>query len=238
MPPLPPTIEGCHTLIKEMYSLILVLQQKVEVLEGRVNQTSGNSHRPPSSDGLSKPPTVERPKGGKVGGQKGHSGKTLKMVSNPDHIEQHFPQICDCCGSDLRALPMSVYERHQVFDLPIPRLIVTENQAFSCTCGCGIRNLAASPSSVNAPVQYGHQAKAFASLLNQQYLLPFEKVSDLFEDLFSQPINVRTIISGNKALYDALEVPEQEIKRAIEQSDVLILTKQVSTLTVVCIGFT
>ena len=106
-----------------------------------------------------------------------------------------------------------------------------------CDC-CDIRNLAAFPSSVNAPVQYGHQAKAFASLLNQQYLLPFEKVSDLFEDLFSQPINVRTIISGNKALYDALEVPEQEIKRAIEQSDVLILTKQVSTLTVVCIGFT
>ena len=86
-----------------------------------------------------------------------------------------------------------------------------------CDC-CDIRNLAAFPSSVNAPVQYGHQAKAFASLLNQQYLLPFEKVSDLFEDLFSQPINVRTIISGNKALYDALEVPEQEIKRAIEQN--------------------
>ena len=224
MPPLPATIEGCHTVIKEMYSLIQLLQDKVEVLEGRVNQTSENSHRPPSSDGLSKPPTVERPKGGKVGGQKGHSGKTLKMVSNPDHIEQHFPQTCERCGIDLSGSPMVFYERRQVFDLPTPRLIVTENQAFSCTCGCGKRNLAAFPIDVNAPVQYGHQAKAFASLLNQQYLLPFEKVSDLFDDLFddlfSQPINVSTIMSSNKALYDALEVPEQEIKQAIETSKV------------------
>ncbi len=220
MPPLPPTIEGCHSLIKELYNIVLVLQQKVEVLEGRVNQTSVNSHRPPSSDGLSKPPTVHRPKVGKVGGQKGHSGKTLKMVSNPDHIEQHRPHTCQRCGNDLKDLPMSVYERRQVFELPTPRLVVTENQAFSCTCGCGIRNLAPFPSSVNAPVQYGHQAKAFASLLNQQYLMPFEKVSDLFEDLFSQPINGSTVISGNKALYDALEVPEQEIKKAIEQSEV------------------
>ena len=78
MPPLPPTIEGCHSLIKELYNIILVLQDKVEVLEGRVNQTSENAHRPPSSDGLTKLPTVKRHKGGKVGGQKGHTGKIVK----------------------------------------------------------------------------------------------------------------------------------------------------------------
>ncbi len=220
MAPLPPTIEGCHALIKEMYAMLISLQQKIGELEGRVSQTSQNSHRPPSTDGLSKPPSVERPKGGKVGGQKGHSGKTLKMVSTPDHIAHHFPDSCLSCGRDLSGSKMVLYERRQVFDLPVPRLIVTENQAFSCTCGCGKRNLGQFPKGVTAPVQYGFQAKAFASLLNQQYLLPFEKVSDLFEDLFSQSINVSTIISANQALYEALEIPEQEIKIAIEKSKV------------------
>ena len=100
------------------------------------------------------------------------------------------------------------------------RLIVTENKAFGCVCGCGRRNLAAFPSGMSAPVQYGHGARAFASLLNQEYLLPFKKVSCLFEDLFAQPINVSTIQSSNFALYTALEAPEQAIKTAIEQSEV------------------
>ena len=217
---LPPTIAGCHALIEEMYALILKLQHKIESLESGIVVNSQNSHRPPSSDGLTKKPSIERPKGGKVGGQKGHSGKNLKMVTHPDRIEQHFPLTCEACGLSLSATEMVMYERRQVFELPVPRLIVTENQAFSCRCGCGKRNLGQFPIGVTAPVQYGHQAKTFASLLNQQYLLPFKKVSLLFEDLFNQPINVSTVTNSNKALYDELEVPEQAIKTAIEKSQV------------------
>jgi hypothetical protein len=69
---------------------------------------------------------------------------------------------------------------------------VTEHQVFGCTCGkCGYRTLASFPAGVNAPVQYGSSAKAFATLLNQNYLLPFAKVSDLLDTLFGQPFNVK-----------------------------------------------
>jgi hypothetical protein len=61
---------------------------------------------------------------------------------------------------------------------------------------------------VNAPVQYGSGAKAFATLLNQQYLLPFAKVSDLFDTLFGQPFNVSSLESSNERVYDALQTTE------------------------------
>ena len=113
MPELPLTIEGCHLVINDMHTLIQSLQQEIEVLKGSARQNSENSHRPPSSDGLTKKPALARAVGGKVGGQKGHFGRTLKMVDTPDFVVTHFPELCEACGADLSALPMSVYERRQ-----------------------------------------------------------------------------------------------------------------------------
>ncbi len=221
MPPLPPTIEGCHALLKDFYNLILILQQEVGDLKGIVSQTSSNTHRPPSQDGFKKIAPVLRGKGSKKGGQTGHIGKTLKMVATPDVIAPHYPEVCRGCGAALSDQVMAACERRQVFDLPAPRLFVTEHQIFSCTCGCGRRNFGDFPATVAAPVQYGSHARAFASLLNQSYLLPFDKISDLFEDLFAQPMNVSTIISSNETLYDALEHTEAAIKKQIENSAVV-----------------
>jgi Family of unknown function (DUF6444) len=52
-------------------------------LESRLNQNSTNSNKPPSSDGLSKKPAFPQTSGRKSGGQSGHQGRTLTMVSTP-----------------------------------------------------------------------------------------------------------------------------------------------------------
>ena len=60
---------------------------RIAELEKRLNKNSSNSSKPPSSDGLGKPPrTTSLRENGKrnSGGQKGHKGKTLKQIESPD----------------------------------------------------------------------------------------------------------------------------------------------------------
>ena len=54
-----------------------------------MNQNSQNSSKPPSTDVFCsekpKPKSSRTISGKKAGGQKGHPGKTLEMVENPDY---------------------------------------------------------------------------------------------------------------------------------------------------------
>ena len=76
-------------------------------------------------------------------------------------------------------------ETRQVFDLPQPRLEVTEYQIHQAMCSvCGKLHKGATPENVNAPVQYGNGVKAYAVLLNVHFKLPSKKIQLLFGDLF------------------------------------------------------
>src|SRR5918995_4364161 len=93
------------------------LQARVAELERRLGLNSSNSGKPPSSDGLGKPPREPRTRslreasGKPSGGQK---GETLRQVAEPDTSVDHYPDTCPGCGSAL-AIGYSV---RQVFDLP------------------------------------------------------------------------------------------------------------------------
>ncbi len=67
-------------------------------LRSRLKLNSGNSHKPPSSDGLKKKPGLPKNPAKKSGAQIGHKGKTLEMVSNPDAIVVHHALSCPCCS--------------------------------------------------------------------------------------------------------------------------------------------
>jgi transposase len=131
---LPETIEGCHSLIKQL--LLVIGRQQAEIdelkaevreLNSRLNQNSQNSNRPPSSDGFQKPKPafskVASPKRG--GGQFGHRGNTLKRVAEPDVVVDCEPLDC-VCGKPQWTEEVEIAEARQVFDLPEPRLEVSE----------------------------------------------------------------------------------------------------------------
>lgn len=83
--------------------------------------------------------------GKKSGGQLGHQGFTLNQVSQPQ-------EYCWCGGSLKQEKVISVIKR-QVFDIPLPKMEVTEHQAPVKECPyCGQKVQGQFPSDVLAPV--------------------------------------------------------------------------------------
>lgn len=210
--------------IGELKALIQQLMLRVEQLEAenaelrrRLGLTSTNSHKPPASAGYAKKPALPKPPGGKIGGQIGHPGKTLDFVSQPDLIVCHEPNQCPDCGLGLTG-PGELVSRRQVFDLPQPRLQVTEHQLIErqCTCGCQVQG--AFPAQVTGVVQYGPRITALSSLLNTDYRLPFAKVSQLWLDLTGYSYNPATVIAANTRLYEDLADHEATIKTQLPLS--------------------
>jgi hypothetical protein len=92
-----------RAIIAEQAELIKRLTSRVEYLEAQLAKNSGNSGKPPSSDGLKKPaPKSQREKGKrKAGGQVGHKGTTLEAVTQPDVVVRHRLAHCPHCWHDL-----------------------------------------------------------------------------------------------------------------------------------------
>src|SRR5208337_5315472 len=178
--------------------VIAALKARIAELERRLGLNSGNSGKPPSSDGLKKPPRTRssrEPSGKKPGGQKGHKGETLRQVAEPDSIVDHFPSSCTACGAAVTPAMSAGHSARQVFDLPEPRpLVVTEHRAHDCVCaGCGARTRASFPDGVNAPVQYGPRIASFVTYLLHYQLLPEDRLAELMADLFGVKLVAATI---------------------------------------------
>jgi transposase len=126
------------------------LMGRLADLERRVGLNSSNSGKPPSSDGLKRPPRVgslREASGRKTGGQKGHPGATLRRAETPDATVDHYPVSCTACGEPLTAAMATGHVARQVFDLAEPTpMIVTKHRAHDCRCIiCDIRRGQHSP---------------------------------------------------------------------------------------------
>jgi transposase len=182
----------------ELIALLLAQEARIAELERRLGLNSSNSGKPPSSDGLKKPPRVSslrEPSGKKTGGQKGHPGETLCRVEKPDATMDHYPETCAACGEPLTAAMATGHLARQVFDLPEPRpLIVTEHRAHACCCAaCGTQTRGPFPAGVTAPVQYGTRIAAFVLYLLHYQLLPEKRLAVLMTDLFGVKLVTATI---------------------------------------------
>jgi transposase len=190
-------------------------------LKAQLNNNSHNSNKPPSSDGYKKKPAFPKLQGSNQGGQKGHKGKTLKQVENPDRVIKCKPKNCTC-GHEFKDDELQISEKRQVLDLPVPKLESTEYQIYKAICpDCGLEHKGVVPEGVNAPVQYGNNIKAFAVLLNVHYKLPFKKIQSLFNDMFGYPLNASTVSLAGEKCYDMLVKSEEIIKSKIAGNNVI-----------------
>lgn len=108
---------------------VLALQERIEELERRLGQNSGNSSKPPSSDPPMsrqerRAPARERAKESlrKQGGQPGHEGSHRQMAP-PEWVDEafeHRPERCSGCGHGFDGEEQRVGDpvAHQKWELP------------------------------------------------------------------------------------------------------------------------
>ena len=85
-----------------------------------------------------------------------------------------------------------------MFAVPPRAVQVTEHRGERKRCpDCGEVAAAAFPQEVGQPVQYGARLQAVAAYLKNYGLLPYQRTAELFEDLFSIPISVGTLVNIN-----------------------------------------
>lgn len=215
-------VEG---LIRNFTEKIEELTNRVNELEKKLSKDSHNSSKPPSSDGLNKKTRTKSQRkrsGKKSGGQPGHKGSTLKTTDKPDHVIKIHVTECTCCQCSLEGEPIKGYETRQVVEIPKPVTEVTEFQAEIADCPhCGRENRAVFPDGVSHKIQYGNYLRSIAVYFRNYQLIPLERASELFSDLFNVPLCEGTIIAASERCEKALQGFDEWIIAKLMESRVV-----------------
>ncbi|WP_414513421.1 DUF6444 domain-containing protein [Nostoc sp. PCC 9305] len=198
--------------IERLEQEVKALLERIAELERSLGLDSQTSSKPPASDGLKKSNQIRtkslREKGKRPsGGQIGHPGHTLEQVLEPEKIVEHpTPYSCSGCGSDIGDVGIKKIIKRQVFDIPPPRIIVTEHRVTVKECPeCKTLLQGSFPKSVTAPVQYGARIRAVAAYLNHQHFIPEDRLSEVLLDLFGCRMTPGTIAKTTLTLAQIIE---------------------------------
>ena len=201
--------------------MVHTLQEQVRTLEERLNQTSRNSSRPPSSD----PPQPQRPRRppGKRrrGGQPGHPGhtRTLVPVEEVDEVVVLKPKQCRSCHAPLSGDDASPF-RHQVIEIPPIKPVITEYQWHQVTCpACGETTRPPWPDGVPSGT-YGPRVHATVALCTGSYRLSKRTTGQVMDDLFGVPMSASTIIQSEKATTAVVAEPVEEARAYVQEQAV------------------
>jgi transposase len=220
----PPGLPGCPRCAW-LEARLTALERDVAELKSLVSKNSRNSHKPPSSDGYTKPsPKSLREKSGRPsGGQDGHEGKTLAKAANPDRTVVHRLRRCPCgCGASLRRRPVLRHDSRQVFDLPPQKLIVTEHRVEVKICPVTGREVSASfPEGVAAPTQYSPRFNAWLVYLRVQQMIPLDRITQMAADLFGASVSQATVQNAVAAAFRALEGFEARVADLLADASVV-----------------
>lgn len=229
-------IDGLTKQLDIAHEEIIVLKKENAYLKERlaVYETPKDSHNssiPPSKDSLTSQGEKSkkllatrslREKTGKSnGGQIGHKGTTLEMVSQPNSIIEHQPYFCSRCGNDLSAVEGSVVEIRQVFDIPMPvRPLVKEHQVISKKCSCGHCCQMEFPKDVRSRVSYGTNIRALVTYLSCVQYVPYKRVTEVLQDCFGISLSQGTVDNILQDISQKSVPAYNEIRNRIEQSNV------------------
>jgi transposase len=180
----------------------------VEELKAKLSENSGNSGRPPSSDGpgARKGKESQKRKSGKQrGGQKGHPGhrRELLPVEAVDHVVDVYPPACENCHAALPKVPDPEPMRHQVTELPEPKPEVTEFQCHAVECTCGHRTRASLDGIADSA--FGARLSAIMAMLTGVYHLSRRSAQRAAKELLGVELSLGAISGIERRVGEALE---------------------------------
>lgn len=205
---------------KAVLAELATLRKEVIELRARLNITSKNSSKPPSSDGYRRNRSLRARTGKRPGGQPGHKGSRLQMSAKPDEIITLVPDNCPHCGGKPSGKVVSVVRRQEI-DIPEPRQIVREYVSVQCNCsGCNQLLKGKFPEHIVQDIQYGNSLKGMLVYLNSYQMIPQKRTAELMEDVYGISLSEATIISSQNQCSDNLSPHIDVVKEAILASKV------------------
>jgi transposase len=208
--------------VVSLLETVVALQKRVAELEERVNQTSRNSSKPPSSDPPNAPPRPKAPPTGrKAGGQPGHAGhgRSLKPFAQVEHVVVARPIQCVACGALLLgedAQPV----RHQVTELPRIEPEVTEYQRHTVTClACGAHTQAPWPAAMPAG-SFGPRAQATVGYVTGRMGVSQRDVEEMLETVFHTDLSLGSIPALEQDVSAAVAQPVAEAQTYVQTQPV------------------
>lgn len=213
------TPESVRRLVLSLLTTVAQFQQELARLSERVNQTSQNSSKPPSSD----PPSVKRKppakKGQrKQGGQPGHQGKGRKLKP-PDQVSRFVisrPTACNGCGALLLGEDPRP-SRRQVTELPRIEPEVVEYQVHCLHClACGQETRGEWPAEMPKS-SFGPRLQATTSYLSGRFGVSRRDTQEMMATLFQVEMGLGSVPAQEQRLSNALAGPVQEAEDFVRQ---------------------
>ncbi len=210
--------------IDDLEQLIDQLTRKVEELTERLGQNSGNSHKPPSSDGPGKPknPRKRRSKSGrKRGAQPGHEGHSRQLLpaEQVDDIVHLFPDECENCWAPLSEIPDLSATRYQTTEVPPIRPHTVEHRCHAVGCeACGHTTRASNESIPASP--FGPRLMALIALLTGIYHLSRRKAVTLLSDVVGVRISLGAVSAVEARVSEAVNPAVEEAWERVEDANV------------------
>lgn len=216
------TVDSLNATISAQTQLIAQLNQTIQELKEQLNKNSKNSSKPPSSDGLKKPApkSLRKSSGKKAGGQDGHQGTHLAVISDPDEVVKHMPSACeDCPHYKMCKGTACVAEKRHVIDAVVT-VHVKEHQLLEIPICMlhGDTRKGAFPANVKAAVQYGENLQALAVALNTVGAVSVKRTHEILSGVFNIPIATGTISNMVKRCADSISETVNKIKQKITGS--------------------
>lgn len=212
------TIAAQETKITGLVTLGANLQAQIAELKAKLGTNSGNSSKPPSSDEPGQRPDRGRtPSQRRRGGQPGHARAQRALVA-PEDVDETVdvrPAQCADCGAALAGDDPEPL-RHQVVEIPDPRVIVTEYRLHALCCPrCAHRTRAGLPSGVS-PSGFGPRVHALAATLVGRFKQSKRSAIDLMDLIWGLKMSPGALIKMERRVSAMLAAPVEELRAHLQ----------------------